>query len=1274
MIKRLFTLVITAGAIALSLAVTPTAFAAPVPLTYTPTDVNTGCTGGPFSCSRDIQWTLPQTQSSATVVYSVNNPPAWNGETGPGGGKVYALSASSDGTAWGVTQGGGLYKRNPATGTWSFQDSSTGAWLFTVDAISSTQAWIGGQFGFVGRTTDGTNWSTVSPALPTGNTVTKLRAISNSNVWVLAATASSSTLYQYNGSTWLTKWSNSGDGCEDFTTADGVTIVVTCNHGHLYRSGNAMATPPTLFSTPNTVGPTDDYFTSATTYDGVTIYAGGIRRDGGPPGLLYRSTNGGVNWTDVSSGTPVFEKFTSVAADKFWYAANGTAATYDFNATPKITNFPAAGGGIARVAVPRHDLIITGSDTNTYSKFGMPGSSMTQTLISTTTSPVVSLSGLDYGKTIYYAAESDINGETYGEFGTPFNTPVIDSTPPTISWTTPNTPGLYYRTCPLALGGIAGDNVGVTGVSYTDNGGPSLPATGTTSWSLTMSCAQLNTAKNHTLVATATDGTNQASATTSFIFDNTPPSITISAPATVTVSTVDATGNFSDNDLVTLIELQTNGGAWQTVSTPNVASGSWQALGIVLQPGNNTVTVRATDKAGNSFMASTVVTYNVPTFNISAHVPPPTTATINAGSTATFKVDVTSVFGFNNAVALSATSNPALNSGSITIVPSTINLSAAPSGTADVNFITTTTTNQTTYNVTVTGTYGSTSKSVTFVVNVNPAPDFSFTVNPVSNTPFTAGGSTNFTLTISGSTTYTYPGTMTFTTGSMPAGVSASFTPLSGNPSASGVGTATMTITATAVVTNAPIVITANDGTISHTFTIYLTTTAPPDFSVAIQPATQSVTAGDPGAAGTTFYNLTVTALNGFTGTVHLAAATNPADMNFDYLFSLNDFVPSTSGSVVTVNVTAHSGVACAPPSSCVFLLNVTGTAGSPVVARTATADLVVTPDLVPPVISNPAASPDVNSATISWQTNEPADSLVEIYTDASFDPATRLGSQYLGTFCTTTCHTINYTGLNASTDYWYAVTSTDQAYPTGRTTTVNNVGGVKLHFKTLAAPDTTPATLVITQPVDGATVVGGVRIEGTGSDDNPMARIQLKIQRPTDPSPTIDTTILCPASTTCPFTYIWNTMVGPVPNGTYVISVIAISSTGPPSSEQSITITVGNDVSAPTLLCLPGQVVCEPEAIQTSLSCVGAPARCSITIHWLTDDSSTTEIEYGLAVDCSGTHTRPDGSIIPCNYTDFQANSGMVTDHVITLTNLEPNQLYHYRITSCNVSNLCTN
>ena len=74
-------------------------------------------------------------------------------------------------------------------------------------------------------------------------------------------------------------------------------------------------------------------------------------------------------------------------------------------------------------------------------------------------------------------------------------------------------------------------------------------------------------------------------------------------------------------------------------------------------------------------------------------------------------------------------------------------------------------------------------------------------------------------------------------------------------------------------------------------------------------------------------------------------------------------------------------------------------------------------------------------------------------------------------------------------------------------------------------------------------------------------------------------------------------------------------------------------------------------------------PTSASIT--WATDDLSSTQVEYGK--------TSAYGSVMPAQ-PDFDPSTGTslgVIDHAVTLTGLEPDTTYHYRIKSKNAAGL---
>jgi len=143
-------------------------------------------------------------------------------------------------------------------------------------------------------------------------------------------------------------------------------------------------------------------------------------------------------------------------------------------------------------------------------------------------------------------------------------------------------------------------------------------------------------------------------------------------------------------------------------------------------------------------------------------------------------------------------------------------------------------------------------------------------------------------------------------------------------------------------------------------------------------------------------------------------------------------------------------------------------------------------PDTTPPGITNVTAS-DItsNSATIAWNTDEPADSLVKYgtepgnYTLEAYDSAD------------VTSHSVGLAGLLSNTTYYYVVNSTDlsgnSAQSSGYNFTTKEAPGNTMHVASIDMSTTkirlngwyTYATAAVTivdadgKPVEGATVSG---------------------------------------------------------------------------------------------------------------------------------------------------------------------------------------------------------
>ena len=194
-----------------------------------------------------------------------------------------------------------------------------------------------------------------------------------------------------------------------------------------------------------------------------------------------------------------------------------------------------------------------------------------------------------------------------------------DTTKPTIAVTSP-TSGPAYTTASssLTLQGTASDNVGVTQVTWTNSRGGSGTATGSTSW--TASGVALQSGSN-VLTVTARDAAgNTGTASITATYDNTPPSVSITAPAVgaTVVGTVNVTANASDNVSVAGVQFLLDGVALGAEQTSGPFSLAWTSGSAA--DGAHTLSARARDAVGNKTVAANVA---VTVSNAPSSPPPP---------------------------------------------------------------------------------------------------------------------------------------------------------------------------------------------------------------------------------------------------------------------------------------------------------------------------------------------------------------------------------------------------------------------------------------------------------------------------------------------------------------------------------------------------------------------------------------------------------------------------------------------------------------------------
>src|SRR5215472_1398170 len=179
-------------------------------------------------------------------------------------------------------------------------------------------------------------------------------------------------------------------------------------------------------------------------------------------------------------------------------------------------------------------------------------------------------------------------------------------------------------------------------------------------------------------------------------------------------------------------------------------------------------------------------------------------------------------------------------------------------------------------------------------------PDFTVSATPTQQF-VTAGSAASYTVSMAAQNGFT--GTITLSVAGLPTGATARFSPSA--ISTSGSSTLTISTPSSTSAGNSSLTITAQSGNLSHSVVVTFSVNTPtPDFAVAVSPASQTVSVG-----GSITYAVSVTAMNGFSGTVSLGVTGLPAGI----AASFNPASIAASGSstlTVSSSATAPAGAA----------------------------------------------------------------------------------------------------------------------------------------------------------------------------------------------------------------------------------------------------------------------------------------------------------------------------------------------------------------------------
>lgn len=152
-------------------------------------------------------------------------------------------------------------------------------------------------------------------------------------------------------------------------------------------------------------------------------------------------------------------------------------------------------------------------------------------------------------------------------------------------------------------------------------------------------------------------------------------------------------------------------------------------------------------------------------------------------------------------------------------------------------------------------------------------PDFTISATPSSQTVVQGSGAS---YTVNTSALNGFTGSVGLTISGLPTGAGATFTP--GSVTAGGSSTLAVTTAASTPTGTYTLTITGTSGTLVHTTTVTLVVNSvnPPDFTFVASPSSRTVTRGN-----STTYTITVTAVNGFAGTVTLSQTGAPSTVTF---------------------------------------------------------------------------------------------------------------------------------------------------------------------------------------------------------------------------------------------------------------------------------------------------------------------------------------------------------------------------------------------------------
>ncbi len=223
--------------------------------------------------------------------------------------------------------------------------------------------------------------------------------------------------------------------------------------------------------------------------------------------------------------------------------------------------------------------------------------------------------------------------------------------------------------------------------------------------------------------------------------------------------------------------------------------------------------------------------------------------------------------------------------------------------------------------------------------------------------------------------------------------------------------------------------------------------------------------------------------------------------------------------------------------------------------------------DTTSPIISAVSVSNITDdSAVITWNTNEIADSLVDYGTTIGYGSNVSNGSYVTG-------HSINLIGLSRDTLYHYRIKSKD----------LNNNLGTSIDFTfttTNLGPDIENPNVAIVNPATGASLNGIVAISGTASDNRGLTKVEVRV----------DSGVYSMAAGTTNWSYSLNTQT--LLDGAHTITARATDTSGNIQTDI-INVTVNNTIITLNQTSVTSPIVLDQAnatyVLANNLTCTGS-------------------------------------------------------------------------------------